>query len=108
MGTQLVAVVAQGKRGRVYLAADAEQAEIAASAQPRWGPYELVSDNTRSFATPLYGLSRFGDLFTPRQLVAMTTFVDLLGECTARISGDAAAAGFKLSVAMRKSPLVAT
>jgi putative DNA methylase len=42
---------------------------------------------------PGYGLTTFGDLFTDRQLVALTTFSDLVGEAMARIRADALAAG---------------
>ena len=45
------------------------------------------------FTTPLYGLTTFGDLFTPRQLVALTTFSDLVQEARERVQRDALAAG---------------
>ena len=47
----------------------------------------------RWFSPPLYGLPTYGDIFTPRQLVALTTFSDLVGEATKRVRHDAAAAG---------------
>ena len=40
-----------------------------------------------------YGLSTWGDLFTSRQLVALTTFSDLATEATDHVRRDAAAAG---------------
>jgi putative DNA methylase len=49
--------------------------------------------NPRDFKTPNYGLMTFADLFTPRQLVALTTFSDLVGEAMARVQRDAIAAG---------------
>ncbi len=51
------------------------------------------SDNPRWFSPPLYGLKTYGYLFTPRQLVALTTFSDLVPEAIARIRADALAAG---------------
>ena len=39
-----------------------------------------LPNNPRDFKTPNYGLTKFGDLFTPRQLVALTTFSDLVAE----------------------------
>ena len=48
---------------------------------------------TRDFTTPNYGLTKFGDLFTPRQLVALTTFSDLVTEAIVKIKADALAAG---------------
>ena len=47
----------------------------------------------RWFSPPLYGFPSYGDIFTPRQLVALTTFSDLVTEATARARRDAAAAG---------------
>ncbi len=52
---------------------------IAESAQPTWKPDEPLPDDPRNFWTLSYGLTTFGDLFTPRQLVALTTFSDLVG-----------------------------
>jgi putative DNA methylase len=52
-----------------------------------------LPNNPRDFKTPNYGLTKFGDLFTPRQLVALTTFSDLVPEAIARIRTDAQAAG---------------
>ncbi|MFM7788187.1 MAG: hypothetical protein ACKO90_08500, partial [Microcystis panniformis] len=43
--------------------------------------------------TPLYGLTHFHHLFTPRQLVALTTFSDLVSEAREKIKADAVAAG---------------
>lgn len=49
--------------------------------------------NPRDFKTPNYGLNTFGDLFTPRQLVALTTFSDLVQEARVKAIADAKAAG---------------
>ena len=38
-------------------------------------------------------MQAWGDLFTPRQLVALTTFSDLVGEAMKRVQRDAVAAG---------------
>jgi putative DNA methylase len=53
-----------------------------------------LPNNPRDFnvARQLW-LDQFGDLFTPRQLVALTTFSDLVPEAIARIRADAQAAG---------------
>jgi putative DNA methylase len=40
-----------------------------------------------------YGFFEWADLFTPRQLVALTTFSDLVGEARAQAHADAIAAG---------------
>ena len=52
-----------------------------------------MPDNPRWFSPPGYGMSRYVDIFTPRQLVALTTFSDLVGEARERALADARAAG---------------
>lgn len=93
MGQRLMAIVAEGSRGRIYLAPTADQIAIAESAKPVWSPEMDLPNNPRDFKTPNYGLTKFGDLFTPRQLVALTTFSDLVPEAIARVRADAQAAG---------------
>ena len=93
MGARLLAIVAEGDRGRVYLAPTEEHAAVAADAQPQWIPDTPIPDDPRNLWTIQYGLTTFGDLFTPRQLVALTTFSDLVTEARDRIRQDAAAAG---------------
>lgn len=93
MGTKLLAVVADGPRGRVYLAPTTEQEAVARNAQPGWKPEVAMPDNPRWFSPPLYGLKNYGDLFTPRQLVALSTLSDLVGEAIAKITADALSAG---------------
>lgn len=93
MGTRLMAVVAEGRRGRVYLAPTQEHEAAARTAQPEWKPEMALPDNPRDFKTPKYGLTTYGDLFTDRQLVALITFSDLVGEAMGRVRHDALAAG---------------
>lgn len=93
MGARLMAIVAEGQRGRVYLAPTPEHEAIARQAQPEWKPDTPLPDNPRDFKTPNYGIPTFGDLFTPRQLVALTTFSDLVGEAMQQVRRDALAAG---------------
>ena len=93
MGARLMAFVAEGKKGRVYLSPTDEMERIACSAQPEWKPEADIPPDKRSMFTPLYGLTKFGDLFTPRQLVALTTFSDLVQEARAKVIADAVAAG---------------
>jgi len=93
MGARLMAIVAEGDRGRVYLAPTPEHEAAALKANPEWKPEVAMPENPRWFSPPLYGLKTYGDLFTPRQLVALTTFSDLVGEARERIRRDAIAAG---------------
>jgi putative DNA methylase len=93
MGARLMAVVAEGDRGRLYLSPEKKMEEIANEGSPKWKPELAMPENPRWFSPPLYGLKTYGDLFTPRQLVALTTFSDLVGEARERVKMDAIAAG---------------
>ena len=94
MSQRLMAIVAEGKRGRVYLPPTEEHEAIAAEAEPNWRPDTPLPNNPRDFKTPNYGMTTYADLFTPRQLVALTTFSDLVGEARDKAIADAQAAGF--------------
>ena len=93
IGARLMAIVAEGNRGRVYLAPTPEMEAIALTAQPTWRPETPLPDDPRNFWTPAYGLTTHSDLFTPRQLVALTTFSDLVQEAQERVKADALDAG---------------
>jgi putative DNA methylase len=93
MGATLMAVVAEGPTGRVYLAPDDQHSAIAASAVPAWKPDLRLPEQALGFRVQLYGMATYGDLFTPRQLVALTTFSDLVGEARDLVRRDAIAAG---------------
>ncbi|MCC7078887.1 MAG: DUF1156 domain-containing protein [Acidimicrobiia bacterium] len=93
MDAQLVAVVAEGVRQRVYLPATSSQAEAAALAEPSWRPDGDVPARLTGGTCYGYGLTGWGDLFTDRQLVALTTFSDLVHEVREQVHKDAVAAG---------------
>ncbi len=93
MGARLMAIVAEGDRNRVYLAPTIDMEEVAGRAKPEWKPESQLPDDPRNFWTVQYGLTTFGDLFTPRQLVALTTFSDLVKEAREMVKRDALAAG---------------
>ena len=93
MGEQLMAIVVEGDRRRVYLSPTRKQEAMARKAEPAWNPEVAMPENPRWFSPPLYGLTNYGDLFTPRQLVALTTFSDLVTEARARVERDAIVAG---------------
>jgi putative DNA methylase len=93
MGQKLMAIVAETPQGRVYLAPNAEHECVAFQAAPLWRPDTALPNNARDFKTPNYGLNTFGELFTDRQLVTMTTFSDLVAEAQQLIRRDAVAAG---------------
>jgi putative DNA methylase len=89
MSARLMAVVCEGDRGRVYVPPTAEHEAAADSAKPEWKPETPLAPDPRALWTPPYGLKTFGDLFTPRQLVALTTFSDLVQEAREKVRADA-------------------
>lgn len=93
MGEKLMAIVAEGKRGRVYCAPNDEQASVADIPKPDEYPDADIASNPRDFKTPNYGLATFSQLFTNRQLTALTTFSALVGEAQKKAEADAIAAG---------------
>ncbi len=93
MSERLMAIVAEGKGGRIYLSPTQAMIDTANMAQPEWKPEHPLPVNPRDFKTPNYGLNNFGDLFTSRQLVALTTFSDLVQEARTLAIRDAVAAG---------------
>ncbi|MGY2836726.1 DUF1156 domain-containing protein [Thermostichus sp. MS-CIW-41] len=89
MGSQMMAIVAEGPNGRVYLDPTPEHEAIANSAQPSWKPDTELSTHPQYMAAPRYGMTKHADLFTPRQLVALTTFSDLVAEAREKAIADA-------------------
>lgn len=93
MGARLMAVVAEGVRGRVYLTPTEEHEAIARQAQPTWKPSGDVPARLTGGTCVPYGLKKWSDLFTSRQLVALTTFSDLVQEAIEKCWQDASTAG---------------
>ena len=89
----LIAIVAEGKGGRVYCSPTSAHSTTAHSDKPDWKPETNLPNDPRNFWTVDYGLTTFGDLFTDRQLVALNTFSDLVHEARKRIEADALAGG---------------
>ena len=88
MGERMMAIVAEGVRGRVYLKPIPEMEAIALTATPEWKPDTPMYGKCRVNVSN-YGLDVYGDLFTPRQLVALTTFSDLVQEACEKLKQDA-------------------
>ena len=93
MKAQLIATVAEGHRGRTYISPDIEQEQCAQTERPMDYPEGEISYNPRDIRAQLYGLDNFSDLFTNRQLTALTTFSALVAEAQAKAEADAVAAG---------------
>ncbi|MDM2496749.1 MULTISPECIES: DUF1156 domain-containing protein [Mycobacteriaceae] len=93
LDAQLMATVAEGNRARIYLDPTVEHESAASVKRPDSVPSGDLADNPRDFKTPNYGMTTFADLFTARQLTALTTFSDLVAEVRERVLSDALAAG---------------
>ncbi len=94
MGARLMAIVAEGDRERVYLTPAPEHEVIARQAKPGWRPDQTMNRDTTNLVSGRgYGFFTWADLFTPRQLVALTTFSDLVTEAREQVLRDALAAG---------------
>ena len=97
LGVKLMAVVAEGDRQRVYRAPTKFDADTASVGKPSSTPTSQMPDQAPSFRVQAYGMVHHSDLFTNRQLVALTTFSDLVGEAREKILMDALAAGLPSS-----------
>ena len=85
MGTRLMAIVAEGNRGRIYLSPHDSHQEIAHKQSASWSPKGSVPRKLTGGTCFGYGLTEWSDLFTERQLVALTTFADLVKKTHIRI-----------------------
>jgi len=88
MGAQLMAIVAEGQGGRIYLSPNEEHIKTADVPKPDDYPDAKLPVNPRDFKTPNYGIMNFSDLFTPRQLSALVTFSDLVNEAIEQIEKE--------------------
>ncbi|WP_085592303.1 DUF1156 domain-containing protein [Pseudomonas sp. B14(2017)] len=93
IGQRLMAIVAEGKRGRVYLSPTPDQEFATQQAEPTWRPDVTISGSTQYLGVKPYGFTRFDQLFTARQLTALNTFSDLVQEAIARVREDALTMG---------------
>lgn len=91
MGQTLMAIVAEGKKGRVYLSPTEIHESIARSANPGDAASSIhvpLAKDPRNLWCLGYGLDHFDQLFSKRQLVALTTFSDLVSEARERVRND--------------------
>lgn len=89
----LIAIVAEGKKRRIYVSPDGEHKKFRDITIPDNFPQGEMPQNPRWFSPPMFGLEDFSDLFTPRQLTALTTFSDLVAEAQQEALRDAVTAG---------------
>ncbi len=93
IGVQLMAIVAEGDKGRIYISPNEEHSLIASVTPPEDCPTGSMPSNPRWFSPPAFGMTDYSDLFTNRQLTALTTFSDLVTEAQKKATEDAVVAG---------------
>ncbi|CDY73430.1 Adenine-specific DNA methylase containing a Zn-ribbon [Caballeronia glathei] len=93
MGTRLMAIVTEGERERVYLPPTEEMEAVAREAKPMWKPDLAISGTSQYLGVKPYGMEQFSQLFTDRQIVALTTFSDLVHEVRDQVLSDAKSLG---------------
>lgn len=109
VGYVLTCIIAETKRGRVYLSADAEHERLGRVNSATWKPEQLVTTPCHDVdRLPMYGMPMWGDAFTPRQLTALSTLSDLLMAVRADIERDAIAAGISANDAADYAKAVGT
>ncbi len=89
MGYQLIAIVAEGNNGRVYLNPNDDHTSIANKAEPHDVPETELPEKALGFSVQTYGMTQHHLLFTKRQLIALTTFSNLISEVRDQIRADA-------------------
>ena len=89
IGLRLTAVVADGVRGRLYLSPTEDAERMAEQPVPSWKPDLAIAGTTQYLGCKPYGMEKFSDLFTNRQLVGLSTLSDLVCEARAHIQREA-------------------
>lgn len=93
LGATLIGIVADDKKGRLYLSPTDEQIHISECPRPQADLDVPIADNPRWFSPPSYGMDTFDSLFTSRQLTVLTTLADTVTEVRELVLKDALAAG---------------
>jgi len=99
MGVQLMAVVADGDRQRIYLPPDPAHRKAADVARPEGAPETELPEQALGFRVQGYGMTRHSDLFTSRQLTALCTLSGLVGEARERVIEETGEPGYADTVA---------
>jgi putative DNA methylase len=93
MGVRLMAIAAEGERERVYLRPSEAMEAVARQAESAWKPDVVISGSTQYLGVKPYGMEQYSQLFTDRQLVALSTFSNLVHDVLDHVKRDALAAG---------------
>lgn len=93
MGADLIAIVAESEKGRAYIEPSREQLDVFNEIPIQSISLGKLSYNPKDLWTCEYSLDTFESLFSPRQLLALTTFSDLIADVIVRVRQDARDAG---------------
>jgi putative DNA methylase len=93
IGQKLMAIAADGVRGRVYLPPTEDAERTALSIEPTWKPDVEFFQRALGFRIGNYGMTTWSDLFSKRQLMALTTLNSVVSEASQLIRSNAIAAG---------------
>lgn len=93
MEADLIAIVAESEKGRAYIEPSREQLDVFNEIPIQSISLGKISNDPRALCTNAYSFDTFESLFSPRQLLALTTFSDLIGEVVDRVRQDARDAG---------------
>jgi hypothetical protein len=94
MSEKLMAIAAEGLKGRFYVSPTQQQVDSAKCERPEGVPQQRLAYDPRNIWCVNYGLDTFDKLFTNRQLTALTTFSSLVREAQEKAEADAVTAGF--------------
>ncbi len=94
MGLRLMAIAARDGKKLTFIEPNIEQEEIAQNITLNWVPNAAIPEKALGFRVQLYGLKEFSELFSKRQLLALTTISDTLAELYDTIYRDALKRGF--------------
>jgi putative DNA methylase len=88
LGSRLMAIVAESKRGRLYLPPVRTHEQLNENIEVPWKPDVPFFKDALGFRVGNYGMDKWCDLFTARQLVALTTFATLVQEVGNVVASD--------------------
>ena len=100
IGRVLIAIVADGDKGKIYLPADSKQMEIADVEAPKNIPCSEIPYKALGINIKAYGFNNHVDLFTNRQLSAITVLNDLVLEAQEEILKDGATVEYANSISV--------
>ena len=80
MVEQMTAIVTEGDRRRLFVSPTNEHIQTAISAETTWRPSQVMPNTPTLVSGRGFGVTHWHQLFTERQLAALTTFSNLLEE----------------------------